>query len=188
MLSFLRAASVIGAWAHLAIGGAGFAAAASGSVKVTIEAPTTVPCFDPAEFTVRVEQPLFKNPFTEAEVTAVFTASNTPAITVPGFADSEDGSTFRLRFAPSQPGAICQYKLRLRGGGLDERFRGTLRCTPSQRTGPVTASPQHPRHFIYAGSGRPFYHLGYTAYQQSTASKAGTQIELCKSPASRTRM
>jgi len=152
------------------------AVAASGSVKVTIEAPTTVPCFDPAEFTVRVEQPPFKNPFTEAEVTAVFTASNTPPITVPGFADSEDGSTFRLRFAPSQPGAIYPYELRLRGGGLDERFRGTLRCTPSQRPGPVIAAPQHPRHFIYAGSGRPFYHLGYTAYHLLDPSNDDAQI------------
>jgi len=176
MPSFLRAASVIGAWAHLAIGVAGFAVAASGPAKAAIEAPAAVPCFDPAEFTVRIEQPPFKNPFTEAEVTAVFTASNTPPITVPGFADSEDGSTFRLRFAPSQPGAIYQYELRLRGGGLDERFRGTLRCTPSQRPGPVIASPQHPRHFIYAGSGRPFYHLGYTAYHLLDPSNDDAQI------------
>ena len=176
MPSFLRAVLVIGARAHLAIGMAGFAVAASSPAQAAIEAPTTVPCFDPAEFTVRVEQPPFKNPFTEAEVTAVFTASNTPPITVPGFADSEDGSTFRLRFAPSQPGAIYPHELRLRGGGLDERFRGTLRCTPSPRPGPVIASPQHPRHFIYAGSGRPFYHLGYTAYHLLDPSNDDAQI------------
>lgn len=59
MPSFLRAASVTGAWAQLAIGGAGFVVAASGHAQAAIEAPTTVPCFDPAEFTVSVEQPEF---------------------------------------------------------------------------------------------------------------------------------
>ena len=132
--------------------------------EMAFEAPPVAPRFDPAEFVVRLEPPPAGNPFTDIELTGEFTVQGGPTKRVLGFCDSADGSIFRLRFCPDAADALYHYDIRLRGSGLDRRFQGELRCAPSDRPGPVIVDPAHPRHFMRAGSHRPFYHLGFTAY------------------------
>ncbi len=143
---------------------------------VILEAPAVVPRFEIAEFVVRVKEPPFRNPFTEVELAGAFTASNA-SLRVSGFADSPDGSVFRLRFSPATAGASYRYELALKGGGIDRHFTGTLRCEPSDRGGPVIVDPTRPKHFLYAGSRRPFYHLGYTAYHLLDPSNDDAQVD-----------
>jgi len=157
---------------------AALAAPAAGSPTVDlIDAPRTAPRFDAAEFVVKVTDPRFKNPFTEAEFSGTFREPGGARFEVPGFADSADGSVFRLRFCPQAAGVTYRYELVFRGGGIDRRFVGELTSAPSDRPGPVIVDPQHPKHFIYAGSKKPFYHLGYTAYHLLDPSNSLADID-----------
>jgi hypothetical protein len=148
----------------------------SAQSDITIEAPDRVPRFDIAEFVVRVKEPSFKNPFTDVELTGVFTANNTSTRVI-GFADSQDGSVFRLRFSPAKANVSYKYELTLNGSGLDRRFTGTLQSKSSDRSGPVIVDPVRSKHFIYEGSAQPFFHLGYTAYHLLDPSNDDAQIE-----------
>ena len=149
-----------------------------GSAEVTLEAPSIIPPFDPAEFVIRLDQSPFANPFTEAELTGEFRLAGGAPIRVLGFADSEDGKQFRLRFSPHAARATYEYKLRLRGKGLDHEFTGKF-STPnvSDRAGPVIVDPKNPKHFIYMGSGARFHHLGYTAYHLLDPSNDDAQVD-----------
>lgn len=148
----------------------------SAQSDITIEAPGMVPRFDIAEFVVRVKEPSFKNPFTDVELTGVFTANSTSTRVI-GFADSQDGSVFRLRFSPAIANVSYKYELTLNGSGLDRKFTGTLKSKSSNRSGPVIVDPVRPKHFIYEGSSQPFFHLGYTAYHLLDPSNNDSQIE-----------
>ncbi len=143
---------------------------------VQIEAPGGGPCFDPAEFVARVPRPWVANPFTDAELTGVFKAEGRSEQTVRGFVDAPDGSVMRLRFCPARVG-LYRWQIVFRAGEVTRTWEGTLRCDPSERAGPVIVDPDHPRHFKYAGSGRPFYHLGYTAYHLLDPTNDDAQIQ-----------
>ena len=140
-----------------------FAQASAPDERIALESAPSVPRFDPAEFVLRIEKPTFANPFTEASFSGDFREPGGTVVSVSGFADSEDGSAFRLRFSPREGGAYA-YVLHFRGGGIEREFKGELRSEPSDRPGPVVVDPKHPKHFLQLGSGKPFYHLGYTAY------------------------
>ena len=102
-------------------------------------------CYDAAEFVVKVANTPFQNPFTEAELSGVFRAGDGPPVAVPGFADADDGSVFRLRFCPQQAGAVYRYEIKFSGGGLQRQFTGDLTCTPSGCPGPVIVDPASPQ-------------------------------------------
>lgn len=112
----------------------------SAQSDIILEAPDRIPRFDVAEFVIRVKEPSFKNPFTDVELTGVFTAKNT-SIRVIGFADSQDGSVFRLRFSPAMANVSYRYELKLKGSGFDRSFTGTLQSKSSDRPGPVIVDP-----------------------------------------------
>jgi hypothetical protein len=150
--------------------------AAPGSAELS-EGPQAVACYDAAEFVVKVANAPFQNPFTEAELSGVFRAGDGPPVAVPGFADADDGSVFRLRFCPQQAGAVYRYEIKFSGGGLQRQFTGDLTCTPSDCPGPVIVDPHHPKHFLYAGAKRPFYHLGFTAYHLLDPSRELADID-----------
>ena len=144
--------------------------------EVLLEAPAVVPRFEVAEFVVRVKEPPFQNPFTDTELAGVFTADNA-SLRVAGFADSPDGSVFRLRFVPATVATSYRYELTLKGNWIDRRFTGTFRCVPSCGDGPVVVDPARPKHFMHAGSRRPFYHLGFTAYHLLDPSNDDAQVD-----------
>lgn len=148
----------------------------SAQSNITFEGPDKVSRFDVAEFVVRVENPSFKNPFTDVELTGVFTANNR-SIRVIGFSDSQDGSLFRLRFSPATANASYSYELTFKFDGVVRNYKGTLKSTSSDRSGPVVVDPIRPKHFIYEGSKLSFYHLGYTVYHLLDPSNDDAQIE-----------
>jgi hypothetical protein len=147
------------------------------SGEATLEAPGSVSQFDPAEFVIRLDESPFSNPFTEAELVGEFRLAGARPIRVLGFADSEDGRLFRLRFSPQMGRASYEYKLRLRGKGFDREFSGKFSTTAESRAGPVVADPKNPKHFIYLGSGARFYHLGFTAYHLLDPSNDDAQVD-----------
>lgn len=144
---------------------------------VALDAPKSAARFEPAEFVLRVSDPAFSNPFTEAELTGEFSAPGIPPVQVYGFSDSQDGGVFRLRFSPGRGRLTYKYSLRFRGAGIDRRFAGELRSEDPKGSGPVIADPRHPKHFIYSGTGAPFYHLGYTAYHLLDTSNSEAQVD-----------
>jgi Protein of unknown function (DUF4038)/Domain of unknown function (DUF5060)/Putative collagen-binding domain of a collagenase len=144
---------------------------------VELQAPRSVLRFDPAEFVLTLKRIPFRNPFTEIELTGDFTPSRDGTIRVLGFADAQDGRTFRLRFSPDRCGVTYHYKLRLRGSGIDRSFSGEFHCEPSTNPGPAIVDPKYPKHFTFAGSKKPFYHLGYTAYHLLDPSNDDAQLD-----------
>jgi hypothetical protein len=120
--------------------------------NVTLAGPDSAPRFELAEFAVTLESAPKGNPFTDVEFTGEFTLPDDRRVQVLGFCDSQDGRVFRLRFCPELAGAVYPYRLRLRGADLDWQSTGRLRCDSSSRPGPVVADPEHPRHFIRAGT------------------------------------
>jgi hypothetical protein len=150
---------------------------ASASSAASLDAPPKARRFDLAEFTVRVAEPQLANPFTDVQLTGEFTPPGGQAVRVQGFCDSQDGSIFRLRFCPANAPAVYGYRIVLKGPGLDQVFAGDLTCDSSDRPGPVIVDPQHRKHFIYAGTGKPFYHLGYTAYHLLDPANDDAQID-----------
>jgi len=145
--------------------------------RVTLEAPDSAPQFDPAEFVLKLDPAPAGNAFTNLEYSGEFTLPDGRRLQVPGFCDAQDGSLFRLRFCPEASGAAYGYRLSLRGAGIERQFAGQLRCEPSGQPGPVVADPSRPRHFIRAGTGAPFYHLGLTAYHLLDPSNDDAQID-----------
>ena len=117
------------------------------SLTARFEAPASVPQFDIAEFTVRLDEPPGANPFTEIEFTGDFSVADQPLVRVNGFCDAQDGRVFRLRFCPDRPVAY-HYVLKLRCRQQEQTFAGDLTGTPSNRSGPVIVDPEHPKHFL----------------------------------------
>lgn len=149
---------------------------AAAGTHLTLEAPASVPCFDFGEFVIRVENPNFANPFTDVAITGTFQAPRAAPVVTHGFADSADGTVFRLRFSPALAEVDYRYQIRFSAPGLMKVFTGELRCAASSRPGPVIVAPWSPKHFVYAGSKKPFYHLGYTAYHLVDPSNDDAQI------------
>ncbi|MBL8173940.1 MAG: DUF4038 domain-containing protein [Bryobacterales bacterium] len=148
-------------------------ASAAGAVAQSIrfEAPAQTAQYEAAEFVLRLDTPSFANPFL---VTAPFAEIALPEggkHIVTGFCDSEDGGIFRLRYAPSQTG---RHQFIVTMGSF--RHKGEFTVTAAAGDGPVQVDPQHPRHFRYA-SGKPFFHLGYTAYHLLDPSKTEAEID-----------
>ncbi len=145
--------------------------AAAPAQSIRLDAPSSVPAYELAEFVLHIPSPAFPNPFTEPAPTAEITPPTGPKQSVTGFADANDGAVFRLRYSPSQPGT---HRYLIRMGTF--RQKGEFTATAAIGDGPVQPDPQHPKHFRYA-SGKPFYHLGYTAYHLLDPSKSEKEIE-----------
>ena len=144
-----------------------------------VEQPKVVACFDASEFVIKVSaegDAPFKNPFTDAELTATFEGPDGPSLKVAGFCDSEDGSNYRLRFCPHRVG-IYDYDLSFHAEGVEKKLAGKLICEASNNSGPVIVDPNNPKHFMYVGSKKHFYHLGYTAYHLLDTSNDDSQVE-----------
>ncbi|MBN2634211.1 MAG: DUF4038 domain-containing protein [Bacteroidales bacterium] len=145
-------------------------------VKVEMQAPAGVSVFETAEFVFTVSGQSFENPFADVEIEGVFTRDDS-SDRVSGFCDSDDGSVFRLRYSPGMEGAVYTYQITVKGDNLNRVFSGSLSCDPGEGKGPVITNPASPRHLVFKGTGEPFYHLGYTAYNLLDISNSDEQIE-----------
>jgi len=156
------------------IGALAPAAVFSRDVRFTAPAEQ-VPLYGIFEVEVRVKNPLVGNPFTEAHLAGTFANSGERA-EVEGFADSPDGTLFRIRFSPQTPGATYSYKLVYEDPAGRETFAGRFRCVESSEFRPVVIDPKHPKHFVHARSDRHFYHLGLTAYHLLDPSQSDEMV------------
>jgi hypothetical protein len=138
--------------------------------------PQVVQCFDIYEIVVEPDTPPEGNPFTDIRVSATFTPQGGRPVEVDGFCDDQKGRCFRVRFCPSL--AETEYKFLLTTSlKPDEKYTGSFRTTQPKGTQPVIVNPEHPKHFQYALSQKPFYHMGLTAYHLLDISNDDKQIE-----------
>jgi len=126
--------------------------------------PHRVEVFDIFELSVSVSSPDAANPFTDASLEGDFVLpSANKSWHVSGFCDSPDGSSFRIRFMPSSPGAY-NFVVVYSQGSFSKTARGEFQATPSHRRGPLRVDQQYPWHFVWEGTGEHYFLNGTTAY------------------------
>jgi len=136
----------------------------SGAEDVTfVPSAEEVEAYDFLEVEVRVKSPAVKNPFIEASVRGTFRPAGGEPVAVDGFADSADGSLYRIRFMPSKPGDFA-YTVTFREGAKERAHSGTFRVRDGRRRGPVRVDREHPFHFVWEGTGEHYFWNGTTTY------------------------
>ncbi len=116
------------------------------------------------EVTLNLTQPDASNPFEEVDVTGRFGKKGGPEKRVIGFCDSDDGSVFKIRFMPSEPGEYTYAVEYREAGGLAEEFKGNFSARKGTNKGMVRVDPKHPFHFVWEGTGEHYFYNGATAY------------------------
>ncbi len=124
----------------------------------------TVNTYEFVEVTLTVSETAVANPFSDAELVGKFGTKGGLDKHVIGFCDSDDGSVFRIRLMPCDPGEHV-YRLTYREkGGFSKDFEGAFRARKSQNKGMIRVDPAAPFHFIWEGSGEHYLYNGTTAY------------------------
>jgi hypothetical protein len=122
-----------------------------------------VEAWDYLELTLNVEKPGSQNPFTEVMVTGSCQKEMQPGSTVNGYCDSQDGSRYKLRFMPTEPGSY-NYSITYQAGSFVKTFTGSFQVRDGKRKGQLQVHKQFPSHFQWAGTGEPFFWNGTTTY------------------------
>ena len=122
-----------------------------------------IEAYDFLEVTLKVENPSVASPFTDVVVEGQFAGDGRQPVEVPGFCDSEDGSTFRIRFMPTRPGNY-NYSLKYRQGSYEASNTGSFTARDGGRRGIVCVDREHPWHFVWEGTGEHYFWNGTTAY------------------------
>ena len=148
---------------------------AQGGVSVK-PGPAVVPCFEVYEIAVQLDVPPAGNLFTDIEVIATFTPQGGSPIKVDGFCDDQEGRCFRVRFCPSLVKTKYKYSLTTSIAPAQE-YTGAFRTTQPAGMEPVVVNSERPRHFRFALSGKPYYHMGLTAYHLLDPSNDDRQIQ-----------
>src|SRR5262249_37931350 len=133
--------------------------------RVTFSQSTeSLEAYDFIEVTANVSKPRASNPFTQASLEGVFQKpGDGKQWNVEGFCDAVDGSVFRIRFMPSEPGDYS-YALTYRQGLTRRTSTGTFHVTNGHRRGVVRVDPQSRWHFVWEGTGEHYFFNGTTAY------------------------
>lgn len=157
---------------RVAVGVVVLAAAVVGAARVWAapaeilfsSAPAQVERFDYVEITATVKSPDVRNPFTDASLTGrLETADGGQQWKIEGFADSDDGSVFRIRFMPVMAGEY-KYTVTYQEGEFRKTASGMFRAVEAHRRGMLAVDPKYPWHFIWTGTGEHFFFNGTTAY------------------------
>jgi hypothetical protein len=120
--------------------------------------------FDFVEITATVETPDVRNPFEDASLMGSLESEDgSKHWKVEGFADSDNGSIFRIRFMAPIAGAF-KYTVTYKQGEFEKSSSGTFRAIEAHRRGILEVDPQHPWHFIWQGTGEHYFFNGTTAY------------------------
>jgi hypothetical protein len=147
------------------------------SAGVTVKlGPSIVPCFDIYEIIIKPDSIPEGNPFTDVQVSVTFTPQGGSPVEVDGFCDDQDGRCFRVRFCPSIAETEYEFLL-ITSMEPDEKYTGSFRTTKPRGMQPVIVNPERPKHFQFALSRQPFYHIGLTAYNLLDISNDETAIE-----------
>ncbi|TBL70306.1 DUF4038 domain-containing protein [Paenibacillus thalictri] len=149
-------------------------------VPVAHQAVATYEMFEVA---IHVDQPNFRNPFTEVEIIGQFGEDKEPftfthglpdnqlgtavnsdyLIPVDGFCDSADGSLFRIRFMPRTAGRY-QYTIAFQHDGVTTTYAGQFEAESSTNRGLLRVDEAHPFHFVWEGTGEHYFYNTMTAY------------------------
>lgn len=120
--------------------------------------------YDFVEVTLQISQPEVSNPFAEVELSGSFGRKGSPQKHVIGFCDSDDGSVFRIRFMPCEPGEHLYTLTYREASGFNQEFKGSFLARKGRNKGIVRVDPEHPFHFSYEGTGEHYFYNGTTAY------------------------
>jgi hypothetical protein len=115
------------------------------------------------EITLNVKSPRPGNPFVDAAVEGWFASDDGRKVRVDGFCDSPDGSIFRIRFMPREPGEY-RYSVTYRQGPYERLSSGEFTARDGGRGGLVRVDRNHPWHFIWEGTGEHYFWNGTTTY------------------------
>jgi len=134
------------------------------SEEVTFSQPSVgTECYDFVEVTLNIAKPAARNPFTDVAVSGHFSqVGQGNDLMVDGFCDSHDGSIFRVRFMPSQPGDYT-YSITYRHGDFERVYNGSFKAVEGKRSGILRVDSNYPWHFIWEGT-REHYFNGTTAF------------------------
>jgi hypothetical protein len=122
----------------------------------------SVACYDFVEVTLTITGSTVAQPLTDAAVTGKFGPSGGAALAVEGFCDAADGSVFRIRFMPTQPGTH-EYAVEYRASGFARTLSGRFEATDGKRRGLLRADPAFRGHFQWAGTQERFFWSGLEA-------------------------
>lgn len=114
-----------------------------------------VPVFEMYEIVQHQKPMKGRNPFTIAAPSIQVTGPNGNTEKIEGFCDSPDGSVFRFRIMPEQPG---MYTYVINGK------KSSFTAIPSSGKGPLVLDPDHPTHFIYKKTREHFFWNSTTTY------------------------
>ena len=123
----------------------------------------SVEAYDFFEVILNISEPDVANPFTDATVEGEFTCDGGQTVRVDGFCDSEDGSVFRIRFMPTQPGNY-NYSVKYNQGSEEVIHTGSFVAQDGSRSGIVRVDPEHPWHFMWEGTGKHYFWNATTTY------------------------
>ena len=141
----------------------GIALSAPREVTFSQSSPS-VEAYDFVEIVIQSSPPDVRNPFTEVLVTGSFgKAGPADRAIVDGFCDSADGTVYRIRFMPSQPGDYS-YTVTYRQGEYEKTYSGTFRALDGHRRGILRVDPKYPWHFQWEGTGEHYFFNGTTAF------------------------
>jgi hypothetical protein len=115
------------------------------------------------EITLSVKSPDAENPFVDAAVEGWFAADGGPQAKVDGFCDSVDGSIYRIRFMPTDPGEY-RYSVKYRQGSYECNYSGRFTAEDSGHRGLVRVDKDYPWHFVWEGTGEHYFWNGTTTY------------------------
>jgi Protein of unknown function (DUF4038)/Domain of unknown function (DUF5060) len=125
---------------------------------------SSIEAYDFVEVTATVDHPDVANPFTNAYLSGTFqTKDGSKTWNVDGFCDSNDGSTFRIRFMPPAPGDYS-YTVNYNQGQYKKSSTGEFHATDAQRRGLIAIDSKYPWHFVWSGTGEHYFFNGTTAY------------------------
>jgi Domain of unknown function (DUF5060) len=125
---------------------------------------SSIEAYDFVEVTATVDHPDVANPFTNTYLSGTFqTKDGSKTWNVDGFCDSNDGSTFRIRFMPPAPGDYS-YTVNYNQGQYKKSSTGEFHATDAQRRGPIAIDSKYPWHFVWSGTGEHYFFNGTTAY------------------------
>ncbi len=160
VIQFRGIAAVLAA---LSLGGApAFLFGAPSDVTFS-QSAATVDAYDYVELVLNVEKPDVANPFTGAIVEGEFAREGGEPLRADGFCDSADGSVFRIRFMPAQPGNYS-YSVKYRQGEYERKHSGRFIAKDANRRGIVRVDKEHPWHFLWEGTGEHYFYNGTTTY------------------------
>ncbi|HEV3119037.1 MAG TPA: DUF5060 domain-containing protein, partial [Gemmataceae bacterium] len=122
-----------------------------------------VDAYDFVEAVLTVPKSAVANPFTDIAVSGTFQREEDRAVTIRGFCDAADGTTFRIRFMPAKPGRYA-YTISFRQPAFVRDFPGTFEAVDARRRGIPRVDKDYPWHFVWEGTAEHYFWNGNTAF------------------------